>query len=107
MITILITATRLIFKQFFSHAKALDPDDWAILGTAAICICGMLIGVEGLTAYGLGKDIWTLTTSEIAKFALYFYVMEILYLSGIALIKLSLSLFYLKIFSGLTIRRLL
>ncbi|KND89226.1 hypothetical protein TOPH_06097 [Tolypocladium ophioglossoides CBS 100239] len=107
VITILITATRLIFKQFFSHAKALDPDDWAILGTVAIYICGMFIGIEGLTAYGLGKDIWTLTTSEIPKFALYFYVMEILYLSGISLIKLSLSLFYLKIFSGLTIRRLL
>lgn len=70
------------------------------MGTLVVCISGTIIGVHGLIRYGLGKDVWTLTTTEIAKFAQYFYIMQILYLAGMSLIKLSLSLFYLQIFTG-------
>ncbi|KYK61997.1 hypothetical protein DCS_03142 [Drechmeria coniospora] len=104
---LVFTVTRLVFKRFFSAAKRLCPDDWAILGTVVICIPAMVIDVEGLAAHGLGRDIWTLTTSDISTFALYFYVMEILYIASISLIKLSLSLFYLQLFSGAVVRVLL
>jgi hypothetical protein len=52
-----------------------------------------------MTPNGLGRDVWTLTTTEISQFVLYFYVSEILYLAGISLVKLSISLFYLHLFS--------
>lgn len=100
VITILITISRLVFKQFFHPAKKLGSDDWAIFATLAICIAGLVIGIRGAAANGLGKDVWTLTIDEISRFALYFYVMEILYLAGISLVKLSISLFYLHLFSA-------
>ncbi|KAM5345128.1 hypothetical protein ACJ41O_010990 [Fusarium nematophilum] len=99
-IAISVTVSRLVFKLFFSRAQALGPDDWAIAGTLAISITGLVIGIEGLAGHGLGRDVWTLTVPEISKFALYFYVMTILYFLAMSLIKLSLSLFYLNIFSG-------
>ncbi|EWZ28632.1 uncharacterized protein FOBCDRAFT_227717 [Fusarium oxysporum Fo47] len=95
-----ITISRLLFKQFASRAQALSSDDWAIMGTLGVSVSSLVISVEGLTTYGLGKDIWTLTTAEIAKFALYFYIMSILYTLAMSLIKLSLSLFYQTIFFG-------
>lgn len=67
----------------------------------------MAICTEGLTPAGLGQDIWTLSTTTIADFATYFYIMEVLYISGVSLIKLSLLLFYLRIFPARLIRRLL
>jgi hypothetical protein len=99
VVTIVITVTRLVFKRFFHSAKRLGTDDWAIVGTLAICIAGLVIGFCGLTPNGLGRDVWTLTTTQISQFVLYFYVMEILYLAGISLVKLSISLFYLHLFS--------
>ena len=107
IITIIITVTRLVFKQSLGAVKGLRSDDWTIMGTLAICVSGLVIGVYGLAGHGLGKDIWTLTTHEISQFALYIYIMEILYFAGISLIKLSLSLFYLQIFSGTIVRVLL
>ncbi|KAH6971295.1 hypothetical protein EDB80DRAFT_232663 [Ilyonectria destructans] len=100
VIALAITISRLLFKQFFSRAQALSSDDWAIMGTLGVSVSSLVIGFEGLTAYGLGKDIWTLTTAEITQFALYFYVMAILYTLAMSLVKLSLSLFYQTIFSG-------
>ncbi|KYK53962.1 hypothetical protein DCS_05911 [Drechmeria coniospora] len=107
VVAIVMTATRLVFMQFFSAARALRPDDWAMAATLVICVAGLVVGVEGLAANGLGRDVWTMTVSEISTFALYFFVMEVLYVVGISLIKLSLSLFYLQIFLGPSIRVLL
>ncbi|GJN71043.1 hypothetical protein PLICBS_005104 [Purpureocillium lilacinum] len=107
VVTIVIVVIRLVFKRFFSATSRLGSDDWAITGTLAICIAGMVIGIDGLTANGMGKDVWTLTTNEISNVALYLYILEILYFAGMSLIKLSLSLFYLHIFSGPIIRKLL
>ncbi|KAK9441801.1 Extracellular membrane protein, CFEM domain protein [Metarhizium brunneum] len=100
VIAIFITATRLAFKQFVHPAKALGADDWAILGTLVICVAGLVIVLRGMTANGLGRDVWTVTPAQISRFVLYFYVMEILYLAGISLVKLSISLFYLRLFAA-------
>ncbi|UNI16606.1 hypothetical protein JDV02_003033 [Purpureocillium takamizusanense] len=107
VVTLVIVIVRLVFKRFFSTTARLGSDDWAIAGTVAICIAGMVIGIDGLTANGIGKDVWTLTTKEVSNVALYLYILEILYFAGMSLIKLSLSLFYLHIFSGPIVRKLL
>lgn len=98
---------RIIFKQFFSAAQALALDDKVILGTVAVRIVGTVLNVEGLSAHGLGKDVWTISPETLTTFVMYFYIMEILYFAEVCLIKLSLTLFYLNIFPGKGIRRLL
>lgn len=107
VLTMIITTIRLVFKRFFSQLKALGLDDWTVLASLTICLAGIVISVEGLTPAGLGKDIWTLSISNITRFAIYFYAMEILYIAGVSLIKLTLTFFYLSIFPGSLIRRLL
>lgn len=103
----LVAVVRLIFKKFFTHLKALGIDDWLIFASLAVCLCGLVISLEGLTPSGLGKDIWTLRTSRVTSFAIYFYIMEVLYIIGVSLVKLSLAFFYLSIFPGTKMRRLL
>ncbi|KAG8412792.1 hypothetical protein J3458_013227 [Metarhizium acridum] len=106
-IAVLFVVVRLIFKQFFAANMGLAADDKVILVTLAIRISCIVINVKGLAAHGLGKDTWTLPSHELTSFAEYLYIMEVLYLAELSLIKLSLSLFYVRIFPGTTIRRLL
>lgn len=107
VITALLVVVRLGFKRFYSYRRELGADDWVILVTVIIGIPCTIINKVGLTANGLGKDVWTLTPDELTRFVMYFYIMEVLYLAEMSIIKLSLSLFYLYIFPGTTIRRLL
>ncbi|KND87683.1 hypothetical protein TOPH_07651 [Tolypocladium ophioglossoides CBS 100239] len=107
IITACLVVVRLAFKRFFSQHRALGADDWAILATLAIGIPCTIINKVGLTAHGMGKDVWTLQPAELTDFVLYFYIMEIFYLAEMSIIKLSLSLFYLYIFPGATTRHLL
>lgn len=77
------------------------------MSTVALGVPCTVINIRGMTANGLGKDIWTLGMEKVTQFVLSFYIMEVLYLAEISLIKLSLSLFYLNIFPSASIRRLL
>ncbi|KAK7185671.1 hypothetical protein DPSP01_007456 [Paraphaeosphaeria sporulosa] len=80
-------------------------DDWGILAT--------MIPVLPLTALsvvlandGLGKDLWTVPFDKITKILHIYYFDEMLYLSSIALTKISILLFYLRIFPNPTFRKL-
>ncbi|KHN95538.1 CFEM domain-containing protein [Metarhizium album ARSEF 1941] len=98
---------RLFFKQYLSASRRLGLDDWTILAALVLGIPSVVIQVFFLAPNGLGRDIWTLDMATLLEFGRYFYVMEILYLTLITLVKVSLSLFYLSIFPGNVIRRLL
>lgn len=106
-ITIFLVLLRLIFKQFFSATKSLSLDDQVLIAALAIRITCSALNVAGVGAHGLGKDVWTLPPGELPKFLEYLYILEVLYLAEVSLIKLVLSLFYLQIFPGTMIRRLL
>ncbi|OAQ79369.1 extracellular membrane protein, 8-cysteine region, CFEM [Purpureocillium lilacinum] len=106
-ITGLVVVARTIFKRAFSHRRALGADDWVVLAAITIGIPTTILNTQGLTKHGLGRDVWTLPAEELTNFVLYFYVMEVLYLTLMAMVKLALSLFYLGIFPGVAIRRLL
>ena len=105
--TIGLVVVRLVFKYFFSAARELGIDDKIIMGTLALRITCTVLDVQGLAANGLGRDAWTLPTHEVMNFLEYLYVMVALYLAELSLIKLSLLFFYLYIFPGRTVRRLL
>lgn len=105
VITNLLVSIRLIFKKLFGFRKSLSGDDYAIAVAMMIGIPATVITVVGLTGNGMGRDAWTLDATTLGLFGTYFYIIEVLYLAEIALVKLSLSLFYLYIFPTKLIRR--
>lgn len=97
---------RIIFKQFVAK-MGLSMDDWFILLTAIVGAPNRAIVVHGTGANGLGRDIWTLPFDMITRFGKFFYIMEILYFAELALLKVSILFFYLRIFPDTRIRRVL
>lgn len=95
-----------LFSKLVVKAK-LCPDDWAILATVIACTAGTVVTLYGIIPNGFGKDIWTIPFDKITVFARFFYIGEIMYVTSISLLKLSLLLFYLGIFQTRGVRRLL
>ncbi|KAI9148921.1 CFEM domain-containing protein [Paramyrothecium foliicola] len=96
---------RLSYKIF--SGLELGLDDWLILVTIISAIPSAVITVRGAAPNGLGKDIWTLTPVEITNVLFYFYHMAYLYFLLVALVKLSIISFYIRIFPGRAVQRLL
>lgn len=97
---------RLIFKGMFSVGE-LDWDDWAVLGATVVGVPTVIMIDRGLVPNGLGEDVWTVPFDKITEFARILYVCEWLYYLQIALVKLTLLLFYLRIFPKPIIRKLI
>lgn len=85
----------------------LSSDDYMAVATLIVGIPSSVISAYGVTKPGLGRDIWTLTPSEITRFGLFFWILEWGYFIEVCLLKLSLLLFYIRIFPTTTVRRLL
>ncbi|KAI0009042.1 hypothetical protein F4779DRAFT_584288 [Xylariaceae sp. FL0662B] len=102
----LIVFTRIVFIKFFS-SSTLGLDDLFVFLTLVNITPAAIINAVLLTANGIGKDIWTLTPDQITSFGIGFYIITILYFSEVYVLKLALLFFYLRIFPGHTIRRLL
>lgn len=102
-----ILCTRLLYKRFFDLKGELDVSDWTILLAMVIALPTVAITIFGLEAHGMGKDIWGISPHDLIAFGLYFYIIQILYVVLMGVVKISLTLFYLAIFPGPTIRRLL
>jgi hypothetical protein len=100
-----IVALRLVSKFLINSELGLD--DYFIAFTLGAGIPSSILTVHGIISNGLGRDIWTITPKQITDFVHIFYAMEILYFAQVALLKLSLLFFYLRIFPGPNIRRLL
>lgn len=105
-ITGVIIAIRFAYKIFI--AKLIPGmDDWFVLATLAAATPSAIITVNGTTAHGLGKDIWTLTPDQITRVLRNFYVMACLYYTQVALAKLSIITFYMRIFPQRDVKRIL
>ncbi|KAF7555206.1 hypothetical protein G7Z17_g2393 [Cylindrodendrum hubeiense] len=85
----------------------LGTDDWLILGAFVSVVLSTVFNIRGAVPNGIGRDVWTLTPTNITQYTLNFYIMGILYFAQITLMKLSLLFFYLRIFPGQLIRQLL
>lgn len=105
--TLPIVGIRLLFKRFFGVRRRLNAEDWTIMLAIPVGLPSVALTIFGLTANGLGKDIWGLQADDVMKFGIYFYVIQILYIMLLAIVKLTLTLFYVTIFTGPTIRKLL
>jgi len=67
----------------------------------------IVLTIHGIISNGLGRDIWTLTPTKITNFLHVFFGVEALYFAQVAELKLSLLFFYLRIFPGVKVRRLI
>ncbi|KAG8356337.1 hypothetical protein FVEN_g5656 [Fusarium venenatum] len=78
-------------------------DDWVMLLAVA-----MMIPLNGLSVQisrvGLGKDIWNVEPDDITDFLYLFYWDSLLYLGVLPVTKISILIFYLKVFPGRMIR---
>ncbi|KAM6507013.1 hypothetical protein FALCPG4_018404 [Fusarium falciforme] len=99
-------AIRFGYKVFIASLD-LGMDDWFVLATMVACIPSAVITAKGTTVNGLGRDIWTLTSTQITKVLSYFYIMAWLYFLQTALVKLSIITFYMRIFPAREVQRVL
>lgn len=106
VLTSLVVVARVAFRLLVNK-RGLFPDDWAILATLLVGMSGTIFIAVGAVPNGVGKDLWTLTSNQITNFGLWFFLTEVQYFIDLTLMKLSLLLFYLRIFPSTTVRRLL
>lgn len=85
----------------------LGLDDWFMVLTIFSGTASTVMTSLGTIKNGLGRDIWTLSPNTITSFVYWFFWMEWAYFLNLALLKMSLLFFYLKIFPNKTVRQLL
>lgn len=85
----------------------LYADDWAILATLCLGVPGTIVLCVRSVPNGSGKDVWNVPFYQIDEFGKWFLFMAVQYFLDLAALKLSLLLFYLRIFPSTTLKRLL
>ncbi|KAH6638431.1 hypothetical protein C7974DRAFT_160532 [Boeremia exigua] len=106
VISVACGLTRLTYKAIYSMAE-LGWDDYTIILTLFAGVPSVVLIDRASLPAGLGKDTWTLPFATITEFVRVLYVLEILYFFHITLLKLTLLLFFLRIFPRTIIRNLL
>lgn len=99
-------AMRFAFKLFVARLD-IGYDDWSVLATLLAATPSAVITVFGTVSNGLGRDIWTLEPKQITEMLKYFYIMASLYFTQVALLKLCLIFFYVRVFPSKGVQRML
>lgn len=105
-----ISAVMVLLRVGYKTAMTtmeLGLDDCFVFITLLSGVPSSAINVLGMAANGLGRDVWMVKFDQITSFSRYFYVMEFLYFAQITLLKLSLLFFYLRVFPGRPVRRII
>lgn len=101
----LFVAQRVGYKFYAKLEFGLD--DYFTIAALAVSIPSTVLNSGALPKSGVGRDIWTLTFDKITDFGQYFYIFMLIYFVQIALIKIALIFFYMRIFTTTGARRLL
>lgn len=88
---------RIMYKSFHSSTR-LAWDDYMLIVSVLHTIPSLVIADKGVRHNGLGRDIWTVPVDDINRFLFWLYTMEILYITQILFIKLTMLFFFLRIF---------
>ncbi|KAI3548704.1 CFEM domain-containing protein [Colletotrichum filicis] len=98
-IALVALAARLISKiPSLNPAFSFGWDDWLILAST-LALIPADIGSQILIGIGLGQDIWMVSPDNITQILLLFFVEELLYSFVVAVTKLSILIFYLRLFA--------
>ncbi|TVY27584.1 hypothetical protein LHYA1_G004028 [Lachnellula hyalina] len=84
-------------------ARQLHYDDWSIIGSG-IALIPFWYLLIALTDHGLGLNIWDTDIDGLDQFFKLFYVEEIIYILMLAITKVALLLFLVKIFPSKSFR---
>lgn len=95
---------RIAYKLIYT-VDTIRLDDWLIIATLVTLLPGAIVNDLGTLANGEGRDIWTLEFDQITQFGKWFFVVEILYITQLTLLKLSLLAFFYYIFPGPKVRK--
>jgi hypothetical protein len=98
---------RVFYKGFAFGFTELGYDDYAVLAATAMGVPTVVIIDRGIVPNGLAQDVWTVPFDRITNFVRWLYILEILYFLLIAMVKLTLLFFFLRIFPKPIIRRIL
>lgn len=99
------TFVRIMYKLFYTTTR-LTWDDYMLIITALHGIPSLLIMDIAVRHNGSGRDIWTVPFDSITKFLFWIYIMEMLYITQISFIKLTMLLFFLRIFPKKVVQNL-
>ncbi|KAF4468575.1 CFEM domain-containing [Fusarium albosuccineum] len=86
-----------VMARLFVGTQTWGPDDWVMLLAVAMMIPLNAISYP-ISQKALGKDIWNVHPDDITDFLYFFYWDELLYLGALPVTKISILLFYLKVF---------
>ena len=95
-IMLVFVCVRVVYKGVLSSV-GLGADDWVMVVVMAIGIPSTVLNSK-FTESGIGRDIWTLTLPQISQFGYILWINGMLYFASVALLKISILLFYLRIF---------
>lgn len=98
---------RIAFKISTVGFGELGLDDYAVFAATLVGVPTVIIIDRGIVPNGLAQDVWTVPFDKIYNFAFWLYVLEIIYFALIAMVKLTLLFFFLRIFPKPLIRRLI
>ena len=107
VMVILRIAYKLSNAAGFDKLKSLSADDWLMCIVVLVGIATNVFQIKGTVANGMGKDIWTLTPPMITQFSRFFFFAEISYFFELTMIKMSITIFYLRLFTAPIVRKLL
>ncbi|KAI1084989.1 hypothetical protein F5B20DRAFT_520502 [Whalleya microplaca] len=80
-------------------------DDWANFSAMAVCIVYTVYGLT-LKSGGLGTDLWAIPVDGITDQFIGYWVLIVLYIAARVLIRISIVLFYMRIFRSSQATRL-
>ncbi|KZL80834.1 cfem domain-containing protein [Colletotrichum incanum] len=92
-----------VMAKLFLGGQSWGAEDWVMLLAVAMMIPLNSLSVP-ISQVALGKDIWNVHPDDITQFLYMFYWDELLYLGALPVTKISILLFYLKIFPKREIR---
>jgi hypothetical protein len=105
-IAAVFVAIRFGYKILVARAE-ISWDDWTVLAAQVTAVASAVITVFGTVKHGLGQDIWALQPEEITEMLKYFYIMAVMYFTQVTLLKLTLTFFYIRVFPGAGVQRIL
>jgi hypothetical protein len=97
VVTVSCAILRLVYQRYFTVA-GLGWDDYTVAATVLISIPSVIIIDRGMLTNGIGVDLWTVPFDHLENFVRWLYSITLLYFIQCAMVKISLILFFLRIF---------
>lgn len=85
----------------------LVSDDYMLIVTTIFALATAFLNRYGVATNGLGQDVWTVPFDKLYNFGKYFYISAIFYYFDLGLGKITMLMFFLRIFPTAGVRKIL